>query len=131
MTISVNTIHFLKINKTMKKRNHKKYFNRVSAQKTVMKVIIRNQRDQYGVDSTAMMVMEGLEGRVSQELLHMMTSMMLGMNDDMQLEIADDLLDFACDHVVHITGCPTADALLKTCYTWIAEEQGFEMKIKL
>jgi len=74
--------------------------------------------------------MEGLEGRVSPQLHQMMTAMLLGFNDDMQLEIADDLLDFACQHIVHTTGCPTADALLVTCYGWIAEEQGFTLRVK-
>ena len=53
--------------------------------------------------------------------------MMLGFSKDMQLEIADNLLDFAHGHVVHTTGCWSADAVLKTCYGWIAEEQGFKL----
>ena len=34
------------------------------------------------------------------------------------------LLDFAHGHVVHTTGCCSADAVLLSCYKWIVEEQG-------
>jgi hypothetical protein len=27
-------------------------------------------------------------------------------------------------HVIHTTGCPSADYILEACYRWIAEEQG-------
>ena len=49
--------------------------------------------------------------------------MLLGFCDEMQLEIADDLVDFVCDRVVHTTNCPSADAVLLSCYEWIAEEK--------
>ena len=73
--------------------------------------------------------MECVEDKVSPKLLDVLNAMLLGFNDDMQLEIADDLLDFAYGQVVHTTGCPSADAVLNACYTWIAEEKGFEFSM--
>lgn len=82
------------------------------------------------VDGTAMSVMECLEGRVSDELLELMKVMLLGFAEGMQLEIADNLLDFACRRVVHTTGCISADAVLKFCYGWIAAEKGFDLEFR-
>ena len=100
----------------------------VSLEKT-LKVYEQDLTYQFGVDGTAQYVMECLEDKVSPKLLDLLNAMLLGFNDDMQLEIADDLLDFAYGQVVHTTGCPSADAVLNACYTWIAEEKGFEFSM--
>lgn len=100
----------------------------VSLEKT-LKVYEQDLTHQFSVDGTAQYVMECLEDKVSPELLDVLNAMLLGFNDDMQLEIADDLLDFAYGQVVHTTGCPSADAVLNACYTWIAEEKGFEFSM--
>ena len=68
-------------------------------------------------------VMKDLEGKVSDDLLELLNVMLLGFCDEMQLEIADDLVDFVCDRVVHTTNCPSADAVLLSCYEGIAEEK--------
>ena len=94
-----------------------------------IKVYEQDVTYQFGVDGTAQYVMECLEDKVSPKLLDVLNAMLLGFNDDMQLEIADDLLDFAYGQVVHTTGCPSADAVLNACYTWIAEEKGFEFSM--
>ena len=106
----------------------KKTIKTVSLEKT-LKVYEQDLTYQFGVDSTAQYVMECLEDKVSSKLLDVLNAMLLGFNDDMQLEIADDLLDFAYGQVVHTTGCPSADAVLNACYTWIAEEKGFEFSM--
>ena len=94
-----------------------------------IKVIEQDLTCQFSVDGIAQDVMECLEDKVSPKLLDILNAMLLGFNDDMQLEIADDLLDFAYGQVVHTTGCPSADAVLNACYTWIAEEKGFEFSM--
>ena len=106
----------------------KKTIKTVSLEKT-LKVYEQDLTYQFGVDGTAQYVMECLEDKVSPKLLDILNAMLLGFNDDMQLEIADDLLDFAYGQVVHTTGCPSADAVLNACYTWIAEEKGFEFSM--
>ena len=88
------------------------------------RVIDRDLKNEYNFDSTALMVLGNLEDRVSIELYDMIRDMLLGFEEGMQLEIADNLLDFAVMHVIHTTGCPSADYILEACYRWIAEEQG-------
>ena len=106
----------------------KEMIKTVSLEKA-LKVYEQDLTYQFGVDGTAQYVMECLEDKVSPKLLDVLNAMLLGFNDDMQLEIADDLLDFAYGQVVHTTGCPSADAVLNACYTWIAEEKGFEFSM--
>ena len=108
----------------MKKKQKKIKFESLEM---VFKTIEQDLTDQFSIDSTAQFVMDGLEDRVSPELLELLNAMLLGFNDDMQLEIADDLLDFVCMHVIHTTGCLSADAVLEACYKWIAEEMGIEL----
>lgn len=99
-----------------------------------VKVIKRYLTNQYGVDATAFMVMECMADKISPELWDLLYQMLLPFADSMQLEMADDLLDFAHGYVIHTTGCPSADAVLEVCYRWIAEERGlteFAEKIKL
>lgn len=98
---------------------------KIESIETSIKIIEQDLTWRYGVDGTAQDVMECLEGKVSPEFVELLNSMLLAFNDDMQLEIADNLLDFAHGHVVHTTGCPSADAVLAACYKWIAEERGF------
>ena len=43
---------------------------------------------------------------------------------DMQLEMAENLVVFAYQHIANSTGCPSVDFILDVCYTWIATEQG-------
>ena len=88
------------------------------------RVIDQNLKGDYTYDSTALRVIENLEDRVSIQLYDMIRDMLLGFEDGMQLEIADNLLDFVTMHVIHTTGCPSADFILEACYILIAEEQG-------
>ena len=89
-----------------------------------VKVIEHDLSSEHSIDSVTMSIMEIVEEKVSPELYTMLKDMLLGFNDDMQLEIADDLLDFALDHVIHTTGCPSADYVLEMCYAYIAAEHG-------
>ena len=104
----------------------KRIIKKVSLEKTI-KVIEQDLRDGYSIDGTSKIIMDCLEDKVSPDLLELLKQMLLGFNDDMQLEIADNLLDFANGHVVHTTGCPSADAVLEACYMWIAEDQSIEL----
>ena len=88
------------------------------------RMIDQNLKGEYNHDGTAMSVIENLEDRVSVALYDMIRDMLLGFEEGMQLEIADNLLDFVTMHVIHTTGCPSADFILEACYILIAEEQG-------
>ena len=94
-----------------------------------VKVIEQDLRSEQEIETVAESLIEILDGKVSAELQVIIMEMMLGFSKEMQLEIADNLLDFAYGHVVHTTGCWSADAVLKTCYMWIAEEQGFRLSL--
>ncbi len=89
-----------------------------------VKVIEQDLSYEHSIESVAMSILENLEDKVSPELFDMLKDMLLGFNDAMQLEIADDLLDFAHGHVIHTTGCPSADYVLDMCYAYIAAEHG-------
>lgn len=93
-------------------------------QKVSYYVIEQDLGSEQCIDGVAMSVMDCLEERLSEDLLDLLKKMLLGFNEDMQLEIADNLLDFVCSHVIHATGCISADAVLDSCYQWIAEEKG-------
>ncbi len=43
-----------------------------------------------------------------------------GFDEDMQLELADDLVSFASEHIAHTTGVISADLVLDICYLMIA-----------
>lgn len=107
--------------KTSKRKIKKDY------QAVELKVIEQDLSYEQSVNVVAMSVMECLEDKVSPELLDLLRAMLLGFSNDMQLEIADDLLDFTCGHVIHTTGCMSADGVLEACYQWIAAEQGIEL----
>ena len=89
-----------------------------------VRVIEQDLRDVQTTDPVAMMVMEIVEEKVSPMLFELLYEMLLGFTSEMQLEIADNLLDFAHGHVIHKTGCLSVDSVLGACYCWIAEEQG-------
>ena len=101
--------------------------NKFESLEKKFKVIEQDLTYQFGIDSAAQFIMDGLEDRVSPELLVLLNSMLLGFSDDMQLEIADGLLDVVCMHVIHTTGCLSAVAVLEACYTWIADEHGIDL----
>ena len=94
-----------------------------------VKVIEQDLRSEQEMETVAESLIELLDGKVSAELQVIIMEMMLGFSKEMQLEIADNLLDFAHGHVVHTTGCWSADAVLKTCYEWIAEEHGLKLSL--
>lgn len=89
-----------------------------------VKVIEQDLSYEHSIEGVAMSIMEIVENKVSPELFDMLKDMLLGFNDAMQLEMADDLLDFAHGHVIHATGCPSADYILDMCYAYIAAEHG-------
>ena len=80
------------------------------------------------IDTTALEIMESLKDCVSKDLFELLKAMLLGFNGDIQLEMADDLLDFTMRQVIHSTGCCSVDVILEACYRWIADEQGIIVK---
>ena len=105
----------------------RKNFSKVKFVK--VKVIEQDLRSEQEIGDEVESLVRLLGSKVSAELQVIIMEMMLGFSKEMQQEIADDLLDFAYENVVQTTGCWSADAVLKSCYEWIAEEQGFKLSL--
>ena len=86
------------------------------------KVFNRDMRPECPIDGTAQSVMECVEGRVSDKLYQDMMDYLLGFSDDMQLEIADNLLDAVCHGWQHYINIPHIDNIMKNFYFLINEE---------
>ena len=89
-------------------------------------VQVKNQdlRKEFSMNPLAEREMKSLEKYVSPQLYGMLIQQLLGFHADMQLEMAEDLVMFALEHIAHSTGCPSVDFVLDICYTWISMEHG-------
>ena len=67
-------------------------------------------------------VMLRLENKLSNSLLFMLNQQLLGFSSQMQQELALDMVDYVCDDIMRMTGCPSADYVLEICYAWINDE---------
>ena len=86
------------------------------------KIFKRDLRPECHIDGTARFVMEIVEERVSPKLYEDMMDYLLGFNEGMQLEIADNLLDAVCHGWQHYIGIPHIDNQMKCFYLLIEEE---------
>ena len=86
------------------------------------KVFARDMRHECEIDCTARSVMEIVEEHVSPALYEDMMDFLLGFTDDMQLEIADNLLDAVCYGWEHYIGIRHIDNAMKSFYLLIEEE---------
>ena len=86
------------------------------------KVFNRDMRPECHIDGIAQSVMECVEGRVSDKLYQDMMDYLLGFTDDMQLEIADNLLDAVCHGWQHYIGIPHIDNKMMGFYMLIEHE---------
>ena len=96
----------------------------------VEKVIAQDLTNDFGIDERAARIMRLVSGEVSEDLLNMLIGELQGFCGQMQIEMAEDLLDFALAHVVHTTGCKSADYILDYCYTCIAMEHNIMVELE-
>ena len=89
----------------------------------VENVIIRDLSNEYGLDERAARIMQQVEDLVSENLLNNLIDCLLSFCDQMQV-------DFALAHVVHTTGCKSADYILDYCYTGIALEHNIMVELE-
>ena len=89
-----------------------------------VQVMNQDLRREFGLNPSADREMTTLEKKVSPQLYGMLIQQLLGFHADMQLEMAENLVVFAYQHIANSTGCPSVDFILDVCYTWIATEQG-------
>jgi hypothetical protein len=100
----------------------KKNFTMVRKRTKGVRMIHANLIADHQIDRVAEQVMTGLEDKVSPVLYGTLIMLVRGFDEDMQLEMADDFVDFAKYHVAHTTGVMSADIILDLGYMMIAEE---------
>ena len=76
----------------------------------------------YDVDSTAARVMRYVKHRISKELYEYLLQILVPYTSRVQLDMAENILDFVNDIPVQDIGCQSADEVLEYCYRLIAEE---------
>ena len=100
----------------------KKNFTTVRKRTKGVRMIHANLIADHQIDRVAEQVMTGLEDKVSPVLYGTLIMLVRVFDEDMQLEMADDFVDFAKYHVAHTTGVMSADIILDLGYMMIAEE---------
>ena len=91
---------------------------------TPIKVVEGDLSCMQDISSYALDVKDLLNEKVSPELSDKLNEMLLGFNEDVQLEMVENMLSFICANVLHTTGCFSVDTALEMCYKWIGEEKG-------
>ena len=76
----------------------------------------------YDVDSTAARVMRYVKHRISKELYEYLLQILVPYTSRVQLDMAENILDFVNDIPVQNIGYQSADEVLEYCYRLIAEE---------
>ena len=76
----------------------------------------------YDVDSTAARVMRYVKHRISKELYEYLLQILVPYTSRVQLDMAENILDFVNDMPVQDIGYQSADQVLEYCYRLIAEE---------
>ena len=79
-------------------------------------------RDQNPIDSVALTVLENVKTRITDDLYNDIVESLRGFTEEIQLEIADDILDYVCNKWVHKTNLKSVDTLLFGMYGRIKEQ---------
>ena len=79
-------------------------------------------RDQNPIDSVARTVLENVKTRITDDLYNDIVESLRGFSEEIQLEIADDVLDYVCNKWVHKTNLRSVDTLLFWMYARIKEQ---------
>ncbi|MBE6266050.1 MAG: hypothetical protein II453_20800 [Alphaproteobacteria bacterium] len=106
----------------------KKKMNIIGYFTTPIKVVEGEMSCMQDISSYALDVKDLLNEKVSPELSDKLNEMLLGFNEDVQLEMVENMLSFICANVLHTTGCYSVDTALEMCYKWIGDEKGIATK---
>ena len=69
-------------------------------------------KDQNPIDSVALTVLENVKTRITDDLYNDIVESLRGFTEEIQLEIADDILDYVCNKWVHKTNLKIVDNIL-------------------
>ena len=93
-----------------------------------VKVVHENLLPEHQLTRLAEKELMRLHGMVSMELYGILTYHVRGFDEDMQITMAENLVDFAKQHVAYTTGVSSADLVLDICYKMMAMEMGLLKK---
>ena len=93
-----------------------------------VKVVHENLLPEHQLTRLAEREMMALHDKVSMELYGILTYHVRGFDEEMQITMAENLVDFAKQHVAYTTGVASADLVLDICYKMIAMEHGLLKK---
>lgn len=93
------------------------------------KILKTNLSLDWDINPEAEELMEFVEPRVSKRLYEDMMDYLLGFDEEMQLEIADNLLDSVHDNCEHYIGIRHIDTKMRCFYMLIDEEMGRKLLI--
>ena len=93
-----------------------------------VKMVHQDLLCKHPLDPVAEHILLGIESKISDALLGHFMLLLRGFDEEMQIEMADDLSDFAREHTLHTTGVIAADIILDFCYKLIAFEHDIVKK---
>ena len=93
-----------------------------------VKVKHENLLPEHQLTRLAEREMMALHDKVSMELYGILTYHVRGFDEEMQITMAENLVDFAKQHVAYTTGVSSADLVLDICYKMMAMEMGLLKK---
>ena len=108
----------------MKQRN----FSTVRKCTKGVKVVDENLLPNHQLTRLAECEMMNLQDHVGLNVYGQLVYAVRGFDEDMQLTMAENMVDFAKKHVAYTTGVPSADFVLDVCYKMIAMEHGILKK---
>ena len=108
----------------MKRRN----FSTVRKMTRGVRMIHQDLLMEHPLDPVAERILDCMRGRISPALQGHFMQLLRSFDEEMQSEMADDLLDFSSDHIAHTTGVISADVILDLGYKMIAYEHNILKK---
>ena len=108
----------------MKKTNFSTVRKMVKGVRMVHQDLLSN----HPLDPVAERILDCMRGKISPALQGHFMKLLRGFDEEMQIEMADDLNDFAHDHTAHTTGVLSADVILDLGYKMIAFEHDIVKK---
>ena len=93
-----------------------------------VKVVHENLLPEHQLTRLAERELMSLQGVVSMELYGILSYHVRGFDEDMQMVMAENLVDFVKTHVAYTTGVASADLVLDICYKMMAMEMGLLKK---
>ncbi len=108
----------------MKRRN----FSTVRKMTRGVRMVHQDLLTEHPLDPVAERILDCMRGRISPALQGHFMQLLRSFDEEMQVEMADDLLDFSSDHIAHTTGVISADVILDLGYKMIAYEHNILKK---